>query len=327
MKRWRDLFTPRQLVALTTFSDLVQEGVDRVKRDAIAMSLCDDNKPIRDDGIGATAYAEAVGVYLAFCVDKMTDTNTCLCSWQVDPPRLRCFWEASSSDGVGLCRSQHLLATRQGISGDVLGSLTEVLDKGGLTGSGTAQQSDARTMTVSLPRVFSLIPLLRQHRLRRFVGLLLRLATPLAAACLNLSPFGVPKARNSWPTPCRQREKAETFFLDGMTQAMRRLAERTHPAFPVTIYYAFKQSRSRGSAGTASLAGRLSLDAVIVPVLELAALGRCALKLATRNVGRNTNAWRRALSLCAALAPSMRRPRRAAGSLSPRSRPVPKALK
>jgi putative DNA methylase len=56
-----DLFTPRQLVALTTFSDLVQEARERVQRDALAAGLPDDPKPLRDGGTGATAYAEAVG--------------------------------------------------------------------------------------------------------------------------------------------------------------------------------------------------------------------------------------------------------------------------
>ena len=59
-------FTPRQLVALTTFSDLVQEARERVKRDALAAGLPDDGKPLRDGGTGATAYADAVAVYLAF---------------------------------------------------------------------------------------------------------------------------------------------------------------------------------------------------------------------------------------------------------------------
>ena len=67
---WSDLFTPRQLVALTTFSDLVQEARERVQRDALAAGLPDDGKPLRDGGIGATAYAEAVVVYLGACVDK-----------------------------------------------------------------------------------------------------------------------------------------------------------------------------------------------------------------------------------------------------------------
>ena len=67
-----DLFTPRQLVALTTFSDLVQEARERVKRDALAARLPDDGKPLRDGGTGTAAYADAVGVYLGLVVSKQT---------------------------------------------------------------------------------------------------------------------------------------------------------------------------------------------------------------------------------------------------------------
>ena len=67
---WGDLFTPRQLVALTTFSDLVQEARERVKRDALAAGLPDDGKPLAAGGTGATAYADAVAVYLAFAVEQ-----------------------------------------------------------------------------------------------------------------------------------------------------------------------------------------------------------------------------------------------------------------
>ena len=59
-----DLFTPRQLVGLTTFSDLVKEAMERVRHDSIAMGLPDDGEPVRKDGTGATAYAEAVATYL-----------------------------------------------------------------------------------------------------------------------------------------------------------------------------------------------------------------------------------------------------------------------
>ena len=62
-----DLFTPRQLVALTTFSDLVQEARERVKRDALAAGLPDDGKRLDAGGTGATAYADAVAVYLGVC--------------------------------------------------------------------------------------------------------------------------------------------------------------------------------------------------------------------------------------------------------------------
>ena len=102
--------------------------------------------------------------------------------------------------------------------------------------------------------------LLRQHRLRRPVGLLLRLAAPLAEACFPdlFATLAVPKAEELVATPYRHgsKDKAETFFLDGMTQAMHRLAEQAHPAFPVTIYYAFKQSESDGIPVPPAPAGR-----------------------------------------------------------------------
>src|SRR5262249_54826200 len=58
-------------------------------------------------------------------------------------------------------------------------------------------------------------------------------------------------------------EEAELFFLDGMTRAMHRLAEQAHPAFPVTIYYAFKQSETESETGTASTGWDTFLEAVI----------------------------------------------------------------
>ena len=77
-----DLFTPRQLVALTTFSDLVQQARERVQRDAVAAGLTDDNEPLNDGGLGATAYADAVCVYLSLGVSKMSDAQSSLCRWK-----------------------------------------------------------------------------------------------------------------------------------------------------------------------------------------------------------------------------------------------------
>ena len=76
--------------------------------------------------------------------------------------------------------------------------------------------------------------------------------------------LAVPKAEELVATPHRHgsKYKAEKFFLDGMTRAMRRLAERAHVAFPVTIYYAFKQSEGKGDRGTASTGWETFLDAV-----------------------------------------------------------------
>ncbi len=82
MDTFGDLFTPRQLVALTTFSDLVGEATERIRRDAVAAGLPDDDRPLRDGGAGARAYAEAAGVYLALGVSKLSDTQSSLCRWK-----------------------------------------------------------------------------------------------------------------------------------------------------------------------------------------------------------------------------------------------------
>jgi putative DNA methylase len=66
------------------------------------------------------------------------------------------------------------------------------------------------------------------------------------------------------------KEKAEEFFLEGMTRAMHRLGEQAHPAFPVTIFYAFKQSESDDEDGSSPSTGwQTFLDAVIAAGLAI----------------------------------------------------------
>jgi putative DNA methylase len=89
LKTFGDLFTDRQLVALTTFSDLVQEARAQAQQDAIAAGLPDDGKPLAAGGTGATAYWDAVSVYLGFAVDKSADAWSSLTSWRVQADATR----------------------------------------------------------------------------------------------------------------------------------------------------------------------------------------------------------------------------------------------
>ena len=84
-----DLFTPRQLVALTTFSDLVGEAREKARLDAIAAGLPDDGLGLEQGGRGATAYGEAVGVYLAFGVDRLADRGSSICTWDSGYTKIR----------------------------------------------------------------------------------------------------------------------------------------------------------------------------------------------------------------------------------------------
>ena len=95
-------------MALTTFSDLVQEAREQVRRDALAAGVSDDGKALRDGGTGATAHAEAVGVYLAFLVDlnsQITFRSICSMACTERDTQLRnTFARQALPDDMGLCR-------------------------------------------------------------------------------------------------------------------------------------------------------------------------------------------------------------------------------
>ncbi len=290
-----NLFTPRQLVALTTFSDLVQKAQEQVRSDALASGCVNDGVPLCEGGSGAEAYSEALAVYLAFCVDKMTDTNTCLCSWQVDPPRLRATFGRQALPMVWDYAEANAFGDAAGDYGRCFVSLSEVLDKGGLSGSGEAAQADTQTLVISEPRVFSTDPPYYDNigyaDLSDFFYVWLRRSLrPIFPELF--ATLAVPKAEELVATPYRHggKENAEAFFLDGMTLAMERIAIQSHPAFPVTIYYAFKQSETKTATGTASTGWETFLAAVIKAGFALYGTWPMRSELATRNIGRGANA-------------------------------------
>ena len=104
--------------------------------------------------------------------------------------------------------------------------------------------------------------------------------------------LAVPKAEELVATPYRHggKDAAEAFFLRGMTRALRRLAEQAHPGFPVTIYYAFKQSEQKGDSGIASTGWETFLDAVIRSGFAITGTWPMRTENATRLVGMVTNA-------------------------------------
>ena len=264
-----DLFSPRQLVALTTFSDLVTEARAQVERDALAAGLSDDRTPLRDGGVGAQAYAEAVGVYLAFAQSKSCNRNTSLCLWENRMDRLVATFGRQALPMVWDFAETNPLA---GAGGDIFGtvkSVCEVIEKQfNQTTRAVASQQDAVDQETSSGRVVSTDPPYYDNiayaDLSDFFYVWLRRSLKPVFPDL-FSTLAVPKADELVASQHRHGSKgvAETFFLDGMSRAMRRLSEQAHPGFPVTIYYAFKQSESTGNTGTASTGWETFLDAVI----------------------------------------------------------------
>ena len=295
LTQFGDLFTPRQLLALTTFSDLVQEARDRVRRDALAAGLSCEGKALRDSGTDATAYAEAVATYLTFAVSKAADRNSSLCVWESQMDRMR-----GTFGRQALPMTWDHVETNPfaGAGGDIYGtahSLCEVLDKLLSRIPGQALQQDASNQALSMDKVVSTDPPYYDNigyaDLSDFFYVWLRRSLRLTFSDL-FATLAVPKAEELVATPYRHggKDMAERFFLEGMTQAMHRLADQTHPAFPVTIYYAFKQSETESGEGTSSTGWETFLDAVIRAGFALSGTWPMRSELATRNIGRGANA-------------------------------------
>jgi putative DNA methylase len=268
LKTYGDLFTPRQLVALTTFSDLVQEARERVQRDALQAGLPADPKPLRDGGTGATAYADAVAVYLGLGISRLANRSATLN-----------FWDTKGENVQQVFARQALPMTWDFVEGNAfsestgnfvgqLGYLINAVLALPQQGQGTVVQYDAATQSVSNSKIISTDPPYYDNigyaDLSDFFYVWLRRSLRPIFPDL-FATLAVPKAEELVATPYRHgsKEAARKFFLDGMTQAMHRLAEQAHPALPVTIYYSFKQSESESDAGTASTGWETFLDAVI----------------------------------------------------------------
>jgi putative DNA methylase len=86
---WSKLFAPRQLLALTTFSDLLVEVRKRIEADGISAGMRSDGVRLRDGGTGATARADAIVTYLAFAIDKSADYWSSICSWHNSKEQIR----------------------------------------------------------------------------------------------------------------------------------------------------------------------------------------------------------------------------------------------
>ena len=266
MKEWGDLFTKRQLVALTTLTDLVHEARERVKRDALITGLPDDCRVLDGGGTGAEAYAESVCTYLALNVSNAarflstentwnkTNENVVSAFSKQAIPMVWDYAEANPLDGP--------LSIKTSVE-----RIAAALDRNPITANGRAIQCDATQLPNSSLFIISTDPPYYDNigyaDLADFFYVWLRRSLKPIFPQL-FTTLVTPKIEEIVASPYRHGGKvqAESFFLDSMTRAMHCLAEHAHPAFPVTIYYAFKQSES-DDTGTASTGWETFLDAVI----------------------------------------------------------------
>ncbi|WP_031460602.1 DUF1156 domain-containing protein [Chloroflexus sp. MS-G] len=249
MKTYGDLFTPRQLVALTTFADLVGEAMECVRRDAQAAGLPDDGVGLNDGGTGATAYAQAVGVYLGLAVSRMANTINALTVWSQSRDQSVNLFSRQAIPMVWDFPEVNPFGGAAGDFGATSSSLAKTISLASHYPA-WAFQGDAQTQEISKEKVVSTDPPYYDNvgyaDLSDFFYVWLRRTLRPIFPDLYAT-LSTPKAEELVAAPYRHGSKqaAERFFLEGMTRALHNLAVQAHPAFPVTIYYAFKQQEVR----------------------------------------------------------------------------------
>lgn len=269
MTEFADLFTSRQLSSLGAFSQLTLEAADIVKKDVEAAALAETHSGLSINNFSLEAYQNAIAVYLSFAVSKALTRNCTQTVWYRDRDStmagfsrqaIAMSWDYAEVnpllDGTG-----SIAATASWVGEVLEGSV----NGGNLPGN--AWQQDARTVEFPQKRIICTDPPYYDNicyaDLSDFFYVWLRKSLRSILPDL-FSTLATPKTDELIASTHMHssREASEAFFLEGMTSALHRMRENTHPAFPVTIFYAFKQSETK-ALNTASTGWETFLAAVI----------------------------------------------------------------
>lgn len=238
---WGHLFHTRQLVALLTFSDLVREVIDDVRRDARAAGTSSEE---------AEAYARTVTTFLALAVDRCGDFNNSLCRWSSSNQKVMNLFARQALPMVFDFAEANILGDAVGAWSTCSGYVSDCVEvlSGGSIDPGDARQHDAssgnplQNLLVSTdPPYYDNISYATLSDffyvwLRRTLG---RIHPELFGTVLT------PKLPELIASPDRfggSRQAAKEHFESGFERAFTSLRERIDTRFPVTVYYAFRQN-------------------------------------------------------------------------------------
>ena len=295
MDEWWKLFAPRQLTALTTFSDLLSDVRERVLADAVAGGLSDDVARLRNGGSGATAYADAVVTYLAFVIDKCADYWTSICTWHNTGEKVRCTF------------------SRQAIP--MAWDYAEANPFSSSTGNWMAMVNWVRKAVASLPASGKAEVAQRDARVRvrERAGCVISTDPPYYdnISYADLSDFFYAWLRRNlgdiWPDECAtlstpkadeliahryragSKQAAEAHFESRMANFMAEMVRSQSSEAPATIFYAYKAAEaSRGQVR--STGWDTFLQAVVDAGMQVTATWPLRTELANRPISLGSNA-------------------------------------
>ncbi len=276
LSSFSELFSPRQLNSLNTICDLITDIREQIIEDGKNIGRPDDNIGLENGGKLLTAYADAICIYLALCVSKLSDSLNTLCPWEpvaecsrqlFNRQAISMAWEYGEGNVLGTSSGSFLANLK--VMVNFFGSLPSTSS----IPSGHVENKDATTQDTSQYKVVSTDPPYFDNvpyaDISDFFYVWLRRSLKDLIPSL-FSTMATPKSNELVAFAYRHKNKdaASEFFMDGMTRAMQNLAEKSHPAYPVTIYYAFKQSET-DKLGTSSTGWEAFLEAVVRAGFEI----------------------------------------------------------
>lgn len=295
LTKFSDLFTNRQLTALTTFSDLVSEARDRVRVNANAGGASLD-----------VEYADAVGTYLALVISRLGNKHSTLCGWD-SSPKMEAVRSVFSRQALPMVWDFAEANPWGGSSGDFVADISwveQVLGRLPARGTSNAEMSDAAVSASSGALISTDPPYydnIGYSDLSDFFYVWLRRSLKTVHPDL----FGtllVPKAEELVANPYRHggKDGAKAFFEDGFREVFHRARDHALPDFPITVYYAFKQSESSAD-GESSSGWETLLEGMIRSGWTITATWPMRSELSNRMLSQGTNAL--ASSIVLALRP------------------------
>lgn len=296
MDHYDDLFTPRQLTALTTFSELVSEAQAKAEADAVAAGTKNDHLPLRNGGDGARAYGEAVGVYLAFAVDRLADIGSSIASWINSIGAIRNTFGRQAIPMTWDYAEGNPFSNSSGCFGNMLewvykciGNFPSAQSEAEVSQADAQSDCGLRNIMISTdPPYYDNIG---YADLSDFFYVWMRQSLKDTYPEL-FSTMLVPKVEELIATPYRHDgsvEKAKHFFEDGMLSACKQMYQYAREDVPVTIYYAYKQSDT-DDRGTASSGWETMLGAIVNAGFAITGTWPMRTERGVRTIAQGTNA-------------------------------------
>lgn len=299
LNEFHKLFTNRQLTALTTFSGLVQEAQKRAELDAVAAGMSDDHIALSDGGTGAHAYGEAVGVYLAFSIDRLADRGSSICGWDNGYVKIRNTFGRQAIPMTWDYAEANPFSNSTGCFSSTVEWIYECILNFPASSVGKVRQFDAQSdcglrniMVSTDPPYYDNIG---YADLSDFFYVWMRQSLKHTYPKL-FSTMLVPKVEELVATPYRfdgSVEKARDFFEDGMYRTCCQIYQYARDDVPVTIYYAYKQSDTDiedTESKTASTGWETMLSAIIQAGFAITGTWPMRTEMANRSIASGTNA-------------------------------------